>query len=142
MKNVKRFILAVVCASLAGMLVSCSEPEPVKRVWFEQPKDGATVPRTFKVVMGVEGMKLHAAGDIVEGTGHHHLIIDEGEDSFIPSGEQIVKDRHHLHFGKGQTETTLHLWPGKHTLTLQFANGHHKSYGHALSQTITVTVKE
>jgi len=126
---------------LAGALISCSEPAPKAHVSFVQPVDGATVSRNFKVVMAVEGMKLKPAGEITPGTGHFHLIIDEGEDSYIPRNALIIKDHNHLHFGKGQTETMLRLFPGKHTLTLQLGNGHHKSYGKALSQTINVTVK-
>jgi len=139
--NAKRSLTGLMLATLAFALISCSEPKPEAHVSFVQPVDGATVGRTFKVVMAVEGMKVHKAGDIIQGTGHFHLIIDQGEDSYIPLDAVIIKDRKHLHFGKGQTETTLHLFPGKHSLTLQFGNGHHKSYGRALSQTINITVK-
>ncbi len=139
--NAKRSLTGLMLATLAFALVSCSEPKQEAHVSFVQPVDGATVGRTFKVVMAVKGMKIHKAGDIIPGTGHFHLIIDQGEDSYIPMDALIVKDRKHLHFGKGQTETTLHLFPGKHSLTLQFGNGHHKSYGRELSQTINITVK-
>jgi len=141
MKRSLAWLAITVCAFA---LISCSESETKQaHVSFVQPVDGATVGRTFKVVMAVEGMKVHKAGEIIPGTGHHHLIIDGngGEDYYLPMHAVVVKDHTHLHFGKGQTETTLHLFPGKHTLTLQFADGHHKSYGRALSKTITVTVK-
>ena len=107
-------------------------------VMFVEPKDGATVPPDFKVVMAVEGMKVAPAGQLVDGTGHHHLIID-GQPA--PKGTVVPADATHLHFGKGQTETMLKLTPGKHTLTLQFADGAHQSYGPDLSSTITVEVK-
>jgi hypothetical protein len=139
--NIKRSRSGLAVAAMALALISCSESKPEAHVSFLQPVDGATVGRTFKVVMAVDGMKIHKAGEIVPGTGHFHLIIDQGEGSYIPMQALIVKDRHHLHFDKGETETTLHLLPGKHTLTLQFGNGHHKSYGRALSQTINITVK-
>ncbi len=139
--NVKRSLTGLMLTTLAFALISCSEPKQEAHVAFVQPVDGATVGRTFKVVMAVEGMKLHKAGEIIPGTGHFHLIIDQGEGSYIPMQALIIKDREHLHFGKGQTETTLHMFPGKHSLTLQFGNGHHKSYGRALSQTINITVK-
>jgi len=139
--NLKPSIGGLVIAVLAFSLMSCSEPKTEPHVSFVQPKDGAVVGTTFKVKMAVEGMEIHKAGEIIPGTGHFHLIIDQGEDSYIPLQAVIVNDRSHLHFGKGQTETTLRLFPGKHTLTLQFGNGHHKSYGRQLSQTINVTVK-
>jgi len=133
----KQKMIRLCCAAAVSALVGCSAaPEP--HVSIVQPVDGATVGTTFKVVMAVEGMKVLPAGDVVPNTGHHHLIVDGG---YIPMNEVIVKDREHFHYGKGQTEATLHLYPGKHTLTLQFANGHHKSYGHGMSQTITVHVK-
>jgi len=135
--NVKRTIARLVLAAATCALISCGE-EKGASVSFVQPVDGATVERSFKVVMAVDGMTVHEAGEVIPGTGHHHIIIDGG---YIPLNEVIVKDREHLHYGKGQTEAELHLYPGKHTLTLQFANGNHKSYGSALSKTITVNVK-
>jgi hypothetical protein len=57
-------------------------------------------------------------------------------------GTVIPKDSTHLHFGKAQTETSLTLSPGKHKLTLQLADGLHRSYGSQLATSITVTVKK
>ncbi|MCA9543181.1 MAG: DUF4399 domain-containing protein, partial [Myxococcales bacterium] len=68
----------------------------------------------------------------------HHIIID-GEG--VAQGQVVPKDDKHIHFGGGQTETELELTPGKHTLTMQFADGAHMSYGPKMSQTITVEVK-
>jgi hypothetical protein len=53
----------------------------------------------------------------------------------------IPKDAQHLHFGKGQTTAIIDLPHGKHRLTLQFADGIHRSYGSKLSATIEITVK-
>jgi hypothetical protein len=74
-----------------------------------------------------------------EGKGHHHLIIDG---SYISKGMMVPKDATHLHFGKGQIADTIALAPGTHTLTLQFANGVHESYGKDWSKTITVEVEK
>lgn len=71
-------------------------------------------------------------------TGHHHLLIDGKP---LPKGEVIPATDHSLHFGKGQTETDVTLPPGQHTLTLQFGDGAHRSYGPDVSQTITINVK-
>ena len=70
-------------------------------------------------------------------SGHHHLIVDAGA---VRSGENIPADEKHVHFGKGQTEAEIALPEGKHTLTMQFGNGAHQSYGPGMSKTITVTV--
>ena len=107
------------------------------RVFFESPADGATVTSPVKVKFGLEGMKIAPLGDMAEKNGHHHLIINGGA---VPAGEPVPADEKHLHFGKGQTETEISLAPGKHTLTLQFGNGAHQSYGPVMSKTITVTV--
>lgn len=110
----------------------------MSKVSILEPKDGATVAQTFEVKFGVEGMKIANAGTMTPGTGHHHLIVDGGA---IPKGQPIPADATHVHFGKGQTETKMTLKPGKHTLTLQFADGAHLSYGEMMSQTIHITVK-
>lgn len=89
------------------------------------------------VVMGVHGMTVHAAGEIIEGSGHHHIIVD-GE--AVAQGTVVPSTETHIHFGAGQTEADVPLTPGEHTLTLQFANGMHESYGPEWSKTITVNV--
>jgi Domain of unknown function (DUF4399) len=108
------------------------------QVMIVEPKDGATVAKTFTVKFAVEGMKIAKSGDMTAGTGHHHLIIDKGA---VKKGEVIPTDATHLHFGAGQTETKVTLPKGDHTLTLQFADGAHMSYGEMMSQTIKVKVK-
>ena len=107
-------------------------------VSFAEPLDGATVSSEVRVRMRVDGMKVEPAGAAVAGAGHHHLIIDG---DCIPAGMPVPKDATHKHFGKGQTETVLKLTPGEHTLTLQFANGLHQSYGPDWCHTIHVTVE-
>lgn len=102
-------------------------------------KDGESVKSPFKVKMETENIRVDTAGPVVAGSGHHHIIIDG---DFVPAGEMVPKDSTHLHFGKGQKEAELTLSPGKHKLTLQFADGLHRSYGDKLSSTITVNVKQ
>jgi hypothetical protein len=108
------------------------------KIMFVAPQEGATVKSPFKVEMGIEGMTVLPAGEMKEHTGHHHLIVD-GQP--VPSGDVVPKDETHMHFGKGQTSTELTLKPGKHTLTLQFADGAHKSYGPDMSSAINITVE-
>ncbi|MFA6236670.1 MAG: DUF4399 domain-containing protein [Bacteriovorax sp.] len=107
-------------------------------VSFVSPKDNEVVPTTFKVDFGVEGMTVAKAGVMTPKTGHHHLIIDG---KAVPQGQVVPKDATNIHFGDASTSTSLTLKPGKHTLTLQFADGAHKSYGEEFSKTITVEVK-
>ena len=107
-------------------------------VHFISPADNTVYQGDVHVVMAVDGMAVHKAGELKQGTGHFHIIIN-GE--FVPVGKVVKKDATHMHFGKGQTETALDLAKGKYTLTLQFADGHHVSYGKAWSKTIHVQVK-
>ncbi|MCB1914356.1 MAG: DUF4399 domain-containing protein [Rhodocyclaceae bacterium] len=125
-------------SAVAAAATLFSLPASAAGVHFVSPADGARVPAQFQVVMAVDGMAVKPAGELVDGTGHHHLIID-GEP--IAEGAPVPADERHRHFGKGQTETALELAPGRHTLTLQFADGQHRSYGPAMSSTITVVVE-
>ena len=106
--------------------------------YFISPKDGDVVSGDVHIKMGIKGMQVHPAGEVIQGTGHHHLIVDG---AYVPENTTVGKDATHIHFGKGQTETTVKLKPGKHTLTLQFADGHHQSYGKIMSRTISITVQ-
>jgi hypothetical protein len=109
-----------------------------KGVFFVNLKDGDVVKAPVKVEMGVNGMEVEAAGEKHEGKGHHHIIIDGAS---IETGHPVAKNATHIHYGAGQTSDMLDLAPGKHTLTLQFADGLHQSYGAEWSKTITITVE-
>ena len=108
-------------------------------VSFILPHEGDTVSSPVRVTMGVTGMEIEPAGEVREGFGHHHLIIDG---SFIPAGEIVPADSTHIHYGQGQTEVEIELSPGNHTITMQFADGVHASFGEDLSATINVVVVE
>ncbi|HEY4208776.1 MAG TPA: DUF4399 domain-containing protein [Puia sp.] len=109
------------------------------KIYFKNLKNGETVKSPLKVEMGMDGLKVDTAGKIVSGSGHHHLLIDAGDS--IPAGVVVPKDSAHLHFGNAQTSTEIKLAPGEHTLTLQFADGIHRSYGSRLASSIKVKVK-
>ena len=124
--------------SMFAVAATFSASAGAASVWFVEPANGATVPTSFKVKFAVEGMEVKPAGEISETSGHHHLIINGPG---IAAGTVVPFDETHIHFGKGQTEATVTVKPGTYTLTLQFANGAHLSYGEPLSKTITVNVK-
>ena len=108
-----------------------------QRVYFIEPRDGAEVVSPVKVVMGVEGMKIKPSGGVVAGAGHHHIVINRGP---MRGGKVIPTDKTHLHYGKGQTEATIELEPGDYTLTMQFADGLHRSFGKKMAHTIRIKV--
>ena len=107
-------------------------------MFFKNLSEGDTVQSPFVVEMGVFGMTIKPAGELEAGTGHHHIIIDK---HFMTYGEIIPMDANHLHYGKGDTIVTVELEKGPHTLTLQFANGMHMSYGEQFSNSINIYVK-
>ena len=113
-------------------------PEGAK-VYFKNLKDGSTVSSPVKIEMAVEKMALDTAnGKIKPASGHHHILI--GMDSVL-AGEVIRKDSTHLHYGNAQSQAEVVLAPGKHKLTLQFADALHRSYGSRLTSSVTITVK-
>ncbi len=116
------------------------DPEGGRRVRFASPADGATVGRTFKVVFEVEGMGLWPATEkILDHTvGHHHVLIGRGP---MPPSMVIPNDPTHVHYGQAQTEGELTLEPGTYQLTMQFADGAHRSYGPRMAASIEVTVE-
>jgi hypothetical protein len=128
---IRKLSLFVVTMCFAGAAFAQS-------VDFVEPKNGATVGTTFKVKFAVDGMSVAPAGEVTPGTGHHHLLIDTAD---IEENVAIPMDDKHRHFGKGQTETEITLAPGKHKLTMQFADGAHRSYGAKFRKTIEIEVK-
>jgi len=107
-------------------------------VYWVSPQDGAQVEEEFTAKFGVKGYELAPASEgLQEGTGHHHIVIDG---TFVEKGQAIPFDDTHLHYGKAQKEGTIKLSPGPHTLTLQFANAKHESFGQKFSKTISVCV--
>jgi Domain of unknown function (DUF4399) len=113
---------------------------PGAEVYIISPKNGAIVHNPVLVQFGLKGMGVAPAGVKYDNTGHHHLLIDtdppQDQSAPLPASDKIV------HFGKGQTETTLNLSPGKHTLQLLFADLNHIPHSPPLlSKKITITVK-
>lgn len=110
------------------------------QVYFIEPQDDATVPQTFSVVMAAEGLTVSPAGEVAEGSGHFHILVNE---DFVPSGEIIpLNTENYLHFGQAQTETEVTLPPGEYTLRLQFADGAHQAYNPAeYGDEINITVE-
>lgn len=109
-------------------------------VFIMEPGDGATVTSPVTIKFGLTNMQIAPAGDNIENSGHHHLLIDLSElpDMTVPlpASEQIV------HFGKGQTETTIELSPGSHSLQLLLGNYLHIPHDQAvISKKIMITVE-
>lgn len=109
------------------------------KVFFKNLQDDAIVSSPLTIEMGADIIRVDTAGPVLAGVGHHHLLVDAGDS--IAAGTIIPMDSAHIHFGRGQMQTELKLRPGKHRLTLQFADGLHRSYGGKMAASVTVTIK-
>jgi hypothetical protein len=130
-------------AEVAAELAMPPVPAGAK-VMFVAPRDGEKVMGplengkvSVKVQMGAEGIAIKPAGPVEAGSGHHHILIDSEP---APYGTVVPKDDTHLHFGQGQTEANIALSIGEHTLTMQLADGIHRSYGPALASSVKINV--
>lgn len=138
-----RQIAGLACAAaLAVATVAIGrEPAPAgAEVYIVSPKDGAKVKSPVTVVFGLKGMGIAPAGIKFDNTGHHHLLID----SDVPAdlSQPLAANEHSVHFGKGQTETSLTLSPGKHTLQLVLGDSLHVPHDPpVVSKKITITVE-
>lgn len=109
-------------------------------VYIGWPNDGAIVRTTHvKVWFGTRNFGVAPAGTEKANTGHHHLLIDC---PLPPLDQPIPNDKNHLHFGLGQTETTIDLPPGTHTLQLLMGDGDHIPHDPpVMSRRITIQVR-
>ena len=92
-----------------------SKVESGTTVYIVSPADGEVVTSPVKVIFGLAGAGVAPAGTNAPNSGHHHLIIDA---PLPDTNAPVPADDNHKHFGKGQTEATIELAPGEHTLQL------------------------
>lgn len=130
---------AALLALSALVLARSPAPEGAK-LYFISPTDGETVSSPVTVRFGLSGMGVAPAGTQMENTGHHHLLIDV--DELPPLDTPVPSDDNHKHFGGGQTETSIELTPGKHSLQLLLGDtGHLPHDPPVMSEKITIEVK-
>lgn len=109
-------------------------------LYFITPQDGDVVSGEFTIKFGLRGMGVAPAGFQMPGTGHHHLLIDL--DALPPMDASLPKTDQIRHFGAGQTETSLSLSPGTHTLQLLLGDYAHIPHDPpVMSEKITITVE-
>ncbi len=127
-------------ASFAPVAAQTPSPEGAK-AYFINLKDGAEVDSPFLVQFGLSGMGIAPAGVEKPNTGHHHLLIDATLTA-DQMKEAIPVDDNHRHFGAGQTETTVTLPKGQHTLQLVLGDWTHIPHvAPVMSEPITITVR-
>ncbi len=143
----RKLSFAAILLALILPLSAAGEPQAVPRspsaegarVGFANIEDGDVLPPVITVRFSISGMGIAPAGVAIENTGHHHLLIDLQElpdmTRPLPATDQI------RHFGKGQSETTLELSEGTHTLQLLLADHAHTPHDPpVMSEVITITI--
>lgn len=142
---IKQKVILIVSLLLFFMTTSLSAHTPPESaaVFFEGLENGANVTSPLRLKFGIKGFGITPAGTTGKRrhtAGHHHLLIDvevlPDMDSPIPS------DANHIHFDQGETEVTLELEPGKHTLQLLLGDEQHELQDPPLfSKKITIMMK-
>lgn len=111
------------------------------RAYIVSPADGETLRSPVTVVFGLEGMGIAPAGADLPNTGHHHLLVNV-DPADVEMQYSLPADDNYRHFGGGQTQVTLDLPQGTHTLFLLLGD-----YGHVphdppiMSEVITINVE-
>ncbi|MEM8580642.1 MAG: DUF4399 domain-containing protein [Pseudomonadota bacterium] len=136
----------IAVAPLAAFAGDTPAPEGAK-VYFVNLEDGATVSSPVTVIFGLEGMGVAPAGTEKEKTGHHHLLLNRPSLGEGPDGGDellfgIPADDNHIHFGGGQTQVTLDLPAGEHTMQLVLGDLNHVPHDPPImTEVITITVQ-
>jgi hypothetical protein len=123
---------------------AASGPTPAPKnayLYIGYPNNNQTLPagKPIKVWFGLRNMGVAPKDVKFPNTGHHHLLIDT---DLPPLDKEIPNDRNHLHFGAGETETTIELPPGKHTLQLLMGDEKHMPTNPPIySKKITIYVR-
>ncbi|WP_417729011.1 DUF4399 domain-containing protein [Roseovarius sp.] len=141
-------LTAAAFISLTTPALSGDTPAPVGAgVYFVDLEDGATVTSPVTIIFGLRGMGVAPAGIEKKATGHHHVLIDrpplgEGPDGTQEINTSLPADEHHRHFGGGQTQVTMDLAPGIHTMQLVMGDMNHMPHNPPVtSGVITITVE-
>ena len=139
-RTLAMLLLAATAAATAVHAQDATKSPAGASVAIVEPANGAEVASPVTVKFAITGMDLAPAGSDKPNSGHHHLLID---DTLADPKAAIPADDHHKHFGKAQTEATIELKPGKHTLQLVLGDRNHIPHDPIVqSQVITITVKE
>ncbi len=141
-------LVAALAITLSSQALAGETPSPDgAKVYFINLSDGDSVEAPFVVNFGLSGMGVAPAGTEKENTGHHHIFINrpplgEGADDAELMENGVPTDGNHRHFGGGQTEVTLDLPAGTHTLQLVLGDEFHVPHNPpVVSEVITITVK-
>jgi hypothetical protein len=123
---------------LAGVAMAQSATGGVPTIL--EPKNGETVTSPVTIRVGRSDGSVTGADRSADSHGAHlHMIIDAP----LPvAGKMIPMDSHHIHLMHGETQKTIPLAVGKHTIQLIEGSASHVAAADALrSDPVTFTVK-
>ena len=133
------FLIIIALCALPGHAQERTPAPGNAELYFISPVDGATLSNPITVRFGLKNMGVAPAGIKYDNTGHHHVLVDT---DVPPLNLPIINDENHLHFGGGQTEATVKLPPGEHSLQLLLGDFAHIPHEPAvMSERITITVE-
>ena len=132
---------AAIALSASVALAQTPSPEGA-REYFINLENGQHVHSPLLIQFGLSGMGIAPfglTGQGTENTGHHHLVIDSPTPmAGVPIPAEPGK---YIHYGRGQTEATVELTPGEHTLQLILGDAAHIPFNPmVMSDRITITV--
>jgi len=138
MTNIKKLSYFIILFTMSNMVQGSNYNKA--SLELNGIEDGKTYSSPIKINFIVKNMKVVKAGVNEKNSGHHHLLLNLDEmpnlKMPLPMTENI------LHYGKGQTSTTLELSPGKHTIQLLFADYSHTPHNPPLmTKKITIFIK-
>ena len=142
-----KYLLFAACLVASPLMAQETASPDGAMVYFIGIEDGATVSAPVIVQFGLSGMGVAPAGTEKDNTGHHHILIDrpplgEGADGADELVNGLPSDDNHKHFGGGQTEVSLDLEQGKHTLQLVLGDMNHVPHNPpVVSDVIVITVE-
>ena len=138
-------LLTAAMAAVAACGGADHSEHPGGKVFFMEPKDGASVKSPVHIVFGSDMFTIAPVppGEIKPeavraNTGHFHLGVDT--DCLAP-GSVIPKANPWVHFGKGDNSIDMQLTPGPHKLAVQAGDDRHSTMT-GLCEVINVTVTE
>ncbi|MES9841673.1 MAG: DUF4399 domain-containing protein [Candidatus Thiodiazotropha endolucinida] len=139
--RMNKLLIAMLWLALYAPQINAGTPAPDGvKLYIISPANGEQVNSPVTVRFGLKGMGVAPAGIEREKTGHHHLLIDV--EAMPAMDKPLPSDENHRHFGGGQTEVTLDLAKGSHTLQLVLGDKDHIPFDPPiLSEKITITVK-
>ena len=138
---IRQFSMVCVIGILTPLLLFARTSSPKDaNIYIISPAHGEVVQNPVTIKFGLSNMGIAPIGVNKPNSGHFHLLIDEEK---LPDFDKPLHfGEHYLHFSEGQTQVTLELSPGAHSLQLILGDlGHMVHEPPVLSRKIQIIVR-